>query len=98
MPLLTWQLWLARTECSDHPLPWQSPQEALAPGRVAQAFASILAVIGTPAVAPKPRGQSPGRAKGEHPPARPQYPTVKKRASKRKKSGSSPSDAEPTAA
>lgn len=98
MPLLTWQLWLARTECSDHPLPWQSPQEALAPGRVAQAFASILAAIGTPAAAPKPRGKSPGRAKGEHPPARPQYPTVKKRTSKRKKTGQSPNDAEPTAA
>jgi hypothetical protein len=94
MPLLTWQLWLARAECHDHPLPWQSPQEALAPGRVAQAFASILAVIGTPALAPKPRGKSSGRTKGEQPPARPRYPTVKKRASKRKKSGQSRSNSE----
>jgi hypothetical protein len=94
MPLLTWQLWLARAQCHDQPLPWQSPQEALAPGRVAQAFASILAAIGTPATAPKPRGKSPGRAKGDQPPARPQYPTVKQRASKRKKSGQSRSNSE----
>lgn len=86
MPLLTWQLWLARCECADTPLPWQSAQETLAPGRVAQAFASILVAIGTPAVAPKPRGKSPGRAQGHRPPARTRYPTVKKRASKRTKS------------
>ena len=48
MPLLSWQLWLAREECIDHPLPWQSPQDSLSPGRVAQAFASILVAIATP--------------------------------------------------
>ncbi|MGG6298354.1 NF041680 family putative transposase [Leptolyngbya sp. AN02str] len=96
MPWLTWQLWLARSECRDHPLPWQSAQEKLSPGRVAQAFASILAAIGTPAVAPKPRGKSPGRAPGHHPPARIGYPTVKKRVSKQKKSEQSLSP--PTAA
>jgi hypothetical protein len=85
MPWLSWQLWLAREDCCDHPLPWQSPQEALSPSRVAQAFASILAAIGTPASPPKRRGKSPGRAQGEQPSPRPRYPTVKKRASKRKK-------------
>ena len=85
MPWLTWQLWLARSECVDTPLPWQSAQATLTPGRVAQAFASILVVIGTPAVAPKPRGKSPGRAQEHRPPARTRYPTVKKRGSKRKK-------------
>jgi len=84
MPLLSWQLWLARQDCTDHPLPWQSPQDSLSPGRVAQAFASILAAIGTPAPAPKQRGKSPGRAQGYHPSVRPRYPTVKKRVSKRK--------------
>jgi hypothetical protein len=83
MPLLTWQLWLARADCADHPLPWQSSQVSLSPGRVAQAFASILAAIGTPAPPPKPRGKSPGRTKGVKPPPRPRYPTVKKRLSKR---------------
>ncbi len=86
MPLLSWQLWLARQPCIDRPLPWQAPQDALTPGRVAQAFASILAAIGTPAPAPKPRGKSLGRAKGHKPTPRPRYPTVKKRTSKRKTS------------
>lgn len=98
MPLLSWQLWLAREDCSDHPLPWQSPQQTLSPGRVAQAFASILVAIGTPAPPPKPRGKAPGRRKGDRPSPRPRYPTVKKRASKRKKSAASPSHSNPTVA
>ncbi|QZZ23538.1 hypothetical protein J5X98_13235 [Leptothermofonsia sichuanensis E412] len=85
MPLLSWQLWFAREECVDAPLPWQSAQDKLAPGRVATAFASILAAIGTPTQAPKRRGKSPGRAVGDKPAPRPQYPTVKKRAARRKK-------------
>lgn len=83
--LMTWQLWLARHECEDAPLPWQSPQDTLAPGRVAQAFASILVAIGTPAKAPKPRGKSPGRALGEQPSPRLRYPTVRKRPRRRKR-------------
>jgi hypothetical protein len=98
MPLLTWQLWLARADCVDQPLPWQSPQDSLSPGRVAQAFASILAAIGTPASAPKQRGKSPGRAQGERPAPRPRYPTVKKRVSKRKKSERLPKGSDPIAA
>lgn len=98
MPLLSWPLWLARAECVDRPLPWQSPQDSLSPGRVAQAFASILAAIGTPAPPPKVRGKSPGRAPGERPSPRPRYPTVKKRASKQKKSESSRTDSEPAIA
>jgi hypothetical protein len=40
MPLLTWQLWLARSIVQDNPLPWQKPQQLgqLTPGRVAQSF------------------------------------------------------------
>jgi len=86
MPLLSWQLWLARQDCSDHPLPWQSPQDSLSPGRVAQAFASILVAIGTPAAPPKQRGKSLGRPQGYRPSPRPRYPTVKKRAAKQKRS------------
>jgi len=97
MVLMSWQLWFARCECDDAPLPWQSAQETLSPGRVAQAFAAILAAIGTPAQAPKPRGKSPGRALGQRPAPRTRYPTVKKRASKRKKSATSPKPSEPTA-
>jgi hypothetical protein len=97
MPLLSWQLWLARQACIDAPLPWQSAQDKLSPGRVAQAFSVILAAIGTPAQAPKPRGKSPGRQPGHQPSARPRYPTVKKYASKRKKTEKSPNQSEPIA-
>ena len=43
IPLMTWQLWLAREIVQDEPLPWQKslPQESLTPGRVAQAFSTI---------------------------------------------------------
>ncbi len=85
MLMMTWQLWLARTDCLDSPLPWQRTQDKLAPGRVAQAFASILVAIGTPAKPPKTRGKSPGRVLGVQPSPRPHYPTVKKRPPKPKK-------------
>jgi hypothetical protein len=98
MVLMSWQLRLARSECIDSPLPWQSRQDKLSPGRVAQAFASILAGIGTPAKPPKPSGKSPGRATGECPSARPHYPTVKKRVAKAKKAGKVPKRAAATAA
>ena len=58
MPLLSWQLWLARGIVEDNPLPWQKPQTDLTPGRVAQGFPAILAAIHTPASEPKPRGKS----------------------------------------
>ena len=83
---MSWQLWLARNECIDTPLPWQSSQQILSPGRVAQAFPTIIAVIGTMAHLPKTRGKSPGRKKGQIPPTRSRYPTVKKRVSRRRKS------------
>lgn len=86
MPLMTWQLWLARDELTDCPLPWQSPQDKLSPGRVAQGFAVILAAIGTPAKPPKTRGKSPGATRGKTRPARIRYPTVKKRAARQAQS------------
>jgi hypothetical protein len=97
MPLLSWQLWLARCDCTDAPLPWQSAQAHLSPGRVAQAFAVIIAAIGTPAQPPKPRGKSPGRSPGQPQPPRTRYPTVKKRAAKRHKCEKSPKQSQPTA-
>lgn len=60
MPLMSWQLWLARDGVKDNPLPWQKPQSELTPGRVAQGFAAIEAAIGSPACDPKPRGKSHG--------------------------------------
>jgi hypothetical protein len=81
MPLLTWQLWLAREIVQDNPLPWQKPlpQNSLTPGRVAQGFGAILAVIGTPACFPKTRGKSQGWPKGKKRTPKIPYPTVKKR-------------------
>ena len=78
MPLMTWQLWLAREEIMDNPLPWQKSQTSLTPGRVAQAFAGVLAAIGTPALPPKPRGKSPGWPKGKPRKPRIRRPFVKK--------------------
>ena len=78
MPLLTWQLWLARPEVHDSPLPWQRSSATLSPGRVANAFATVLAVIGTPAPEPKPRGKSPGWTPGQPRSRRIRDPTVKK--------------------
>jgi hypothetical protein len=97
MPLMTWQLWLARQECVDFPLPWQSFQDTLAPGRVAQAFAVIIAAIGTPAILPQLRGKSPGRSKGTRPLPRKRYPIVKKHPSKPKKSEKSSGQSQPIA-
>ncbi len=86
MGLMSWQLWFARSECMDAPLPWQSAQQTLSPGRVTQAFPTIIAAIGTPAQAPKTRGKSPGRSQGQFQVPRTRYPTVKKRGSTRTKS------------
>jgi hypothetical protein len=60
MPLVTWELWLARDLVTDQPLPWQKPQPQPAPGRVCQGMGSILAQLGTPVRVCKPRGNAPG--------------------------------------
>lgn len=78
MPLLTWQLWFARSIVCDSPLPWQKKLPKLSPGRVAFAFASVLAAIGSPATDPKPRGNSPGWQPGRSRTRRTRYPVVKK--------------------
>ncbi len=78
MPMMTWELWLAREMMVDNPLPWQKPQVNLTLGRVAQGFGTIIAMIGTPASAPKPRGKSPGWQKGKVRKRKIRYPLVKK--------------------
>lgn len=85
MPLMSWQLWLARNEVPDQPLPWQKPLNEKTPGRVANAFATILTRIGSPANDPKPRGKSTGWPMGKTRTPRPRFPTVKKSYSKPKK-------------
>ncbi|WP_370460818.1 hypothetical protein, partial [Brasilonema octagenarum] len=44
MPLMTWELWLARDIVADNQLPWQKSMDKLTPGRVAQAMGGVLAV------------------------------------------------------
>jgi hypothetical protein len=86
MPLMSWQLWLARNLVIENVLPWQSATINLTPGPVAQSMLSLLVHIGTPAKLPKQRGKSPGWETGKVRTKAPRYPTVKKRVSRRKKS------------
>jgi hypothetical protein len=85
MPLMSWELWLAKEIVTDNPLPWHKCAENLSPGRVAQAFAGVLLAIDTPATPPKPRGKSSGWPKGKTRVSRTRYPIVKKGSKKRKK-------------
>ena len=86
MPLMTWQLWLARDLVTQYRLPWQSAKIDLSPGRVAQSIFTLLVEIGTPAIAPKLRGKSTGRAIGYKCTPRTRYPVAKKTYSQPKKS------------
>jgi hypothetical protein len=81
MPIISWELWLARDIVNDNPLPWQKAITQLTPGRVAQAMPGILMHVSTPAQAPKPRGKSPGWKTGKQRQRRIRYPIVKKRTS-----------------
>lgn len=85
MPLMTWELWLARDLVTDNPLPWQKQMTLFTPGRVAQAMPGILVRVSTPAKPPKPRGKSPGWKTGQPRASRIRYPIVKKRTSSSRK-------------
>jgi hypothetical protein len=78
------QLRLARRAIEDRYLPWERPQRpdrrALTPARVRQAFPQLLAVLDTPADAPKPCGRSPGRPLGRRSGPAPRYPAIKRAA------------------
>ncbi len=80
MPLLTWQLWLARPIVLDKPRPWQKPQtpDRMTPGRVRQSLPALFVQIGTPAAAPKRRGKSPGWLTGRQRAKSPRFPIVRK--------------------
>jgi hypothetical protein len=77
MPLMTWELWLARPIAEDCRLPWQRAQTQLTPGRVCQAWQGILARIGTPTEACRSRGRSPGWPKGRPRKPREAFPLVR---------------------
>ncbi|WP_407888607.1 hypothetical protein [Scytonema sp. NUACC26] len=85
MPLLSWQLWLARDLVIDRPLPWQKSITNLTPGRVAQSMGAVFTAIGTPSHPPKPRGKSPGWSIGQPRRRKIRCPIVKKSTSRPKK-------------
>jgi hypothetical protein len=85
MPLITWQLWLARSLVADCPLPWQKPQVHLTPQRVCQGMGGVLARIGTPTGVPKPRGKSPGWPAGRRRTRRTRHPVIRKGPKRRRK-------------
>jgi hypothetical protein len=90
MPLMTWELWLARDIVNDNPLPWQKQMTLLTPGRVAQAMPGILVRVSTPAQPPKLRGKSPGWKTGQPRQRRIRYPIVKKRTTHSRKTEQKP--------
>ena len=76
-------LWLVAGLVEDKPRPWEKsePKEkagVVSPGRAQRGFGGIIGRFGTPAKAPKPRGYSPGRDKGEKQGARKRHPVIKK--------------------
>jgi hypothetical protein len=85
MPLITWELWLARPLGVDKPLPWQKTQTDMTPGRAAQGMHLIFSKIGTPTQMPKPRGNAPGWLKGRSRSRRNRFDVVKKDHSQGKK-------------
>jgi hypothetical protein len=76
-------LWLAAGLVEDMPRPWEKPapkgeEEMASPARAQRGFGGIISQFGTPAKVPKPRGYSPGRAKGEKPEPRKRHSVIKK--------------------
>jgi len=82
VPLAYCFLWLAAGLVEDMPRPWERPapksQAKVSPARAQRGFGAIISQIGTPAQAPKPRGYSPGRAKGQKQKPRERHPVIKK--------------------
>ena len=85
------QLWLTRCLGEAMPRPWerylpqfqtQTKNQEASPSMVQRDFGRIIQEIGTPAKAPKPRGKSPGRTKGDRQKPRKRRKVIKKSVSK----------------
>ena len=76
------QIRLARAHVADQRLPWERPltPNELTPNRVRRALSRILPTLASPAMAPKPCGQWPGRPKGKLSGKARRYPVLKKTA------------------
>ncbi len=77
------QLWLARSQAETLLRPWErylprTEAGITSPAQVQRDFGRIIGQIGTPAQAPKPRGYSPGRRRGDQPEGRTRQPVIKK--------------------
>ena len=77
------QLWLARDLVRLLPYRWErylpeAERETASPSFAQRGFGRVIQQIGTPARPPKPRGKSPGRAKGERQQPRKRHPVIKK--------------------
>ena len=77
------QLWLARCLANTLPREWEryssKPKSAVtSPSMVQRDFGRIIQQIGTPVAVPKPRGKSPGRAKGAKLVPRERHTVIKK--------------------
>jgi len=77
------QLWMARHVAEALPNPWERnlpnmKRQLLSPTLVQRDFARLIRQLGTPAQAPKPRGNSLGRRKGTKLPQRPRCKVVVK--------------------
>lgn len=85
--LAQWELYLARECVADRPLPWQAAQSSKTPGRVQAGLAAILLGMGSPAAAPKRRGNSPGWPAGRVRQRPERHPVVRKSPKRAAKKG-----------
>lgn len=78
-------LGIARAEVSGLWRPWEPRGRPATLRQVRRALARIYVDLGSPVPAPQPRGYSPGRAPGTHPPRAPRYPVIRKSPKRPKK-------------
>ena len=79
------QLWLSRNLAQWQPRPWerylpvtQSDDQPATPSQALRDMDRIIRDLGTPALSAKPRGKSPGRAKGQKQAKRKRHPIRRK--------------------
>jgi len=79
------QLCLARELGQALHRPWERQERSITPGQVRRVMPSLLVQLGTPARLCRPRGISPGRAKGFRPKPAARFPVIRKHPKKPKK-------------
>ena len=77
------EIGLARAQAQAQRLPWEDPTRPLSPRQVRRVLARIIAMEGTPAAPPRPRGKSPGRARGAVVRRAPRHPVIRKGSTRR---------------